>query len=277
MKGSHTVVCFVPTRRIVALALSLAGCSAVAAFAQEVQVPRPATGDTSALAGQYRAFDSTHLKDRPYAFDLPKPSYPSSDRVQREFVVEYLYDYAFSAYTPAVSLPVITADKYERDTPEHAVVALFAAMRSGDYDNWVKGWDQTGQKQLEADAKNQKQDASFWRKLWTEAFTGTKDVKLIDRIETQSQYVILDVSLTGTNLTHVPTVLKRVGNDWLATNDLSVNPILYQLRPDLAGIINVVPPIEAARLDHENHKQLDSQQQFLDDHTQRTRIVQPGH
>jgi hypothetical protein len=270
------MLCSASARRFVTLALALAASATPACRAQEVQVPRPATGDTSSFKSEYRAFDPTHLKDRPYTFDMPKPSYPSTERVQREFVVEYLYDYAFSEYTPVVKLPVAAPGKYERDTPEHALLALFSAMRSGDYDNWVKGWDETGQKQLEADAKNLKQDAAFWRKLWAQTFAKAKDFELTDRVETASQYVILDVRLTGTNLTHVPTVLKRVGNDWVATNDLTTNPILYQFRPELAGIVNIVPPVDAARLDHENRKELDSQQQFLDDHTQRSRTVQAG-
>jgi hypothetical protein len=268
-----------PTRfspvRIIALYAVTATCSLTAvSSAQVVEVPRPAAGD--AALPQVRSFDPTHLKDRPYSFALPKPSFPSTDRVQREFVVEYLYDYAYSSYTPSVKLPVIPAAKYERDTPEHALIALYSAMRSGDYDDWVKGWDEKGQKQLADGAKNKGQDAAFWRKIWSPVFAAAKDIELLDRVETSSQYVILDINIHGTSFTHKPVVFQHIGSEWLATNDLTNNPILYDFRPDLAGLVLPVPPVDASRLDQVNRKELDSQQQFLDQHNQRNRIVQAG-
>ena len=95
--------------------------------AQTTQVARPATPDVAPVSGA-RSFDYSHLKDRPYTFGLPTPSFPSSARVQREFVVEYLYDYATSTYTPEVSLPIVPVAQFKRDTPENALIALFSAM-----------------------------------------------------------------------------------------------------------------------------------------------------
>ena len=50
------------------------------------------------------SYDSQHLKDVPYNESLPKPIFPSTPRVQKEFTVRYIYDYAMSTYTPAVTL-----------------------------------------------------------------------------------------------------------------------------------------------------------------------------
>ena len=263
------MVCCLPIRGLGLVLLTATVC----AGAQTVEVPRPAAGEPTV---QTRSFDLTHLKDRPYTNDLPKPSYPSTERVQREFVVEYLYDYAFSAYTPVVKMPVLPAAQFQRDTPEHALIALFSAMRSGDFENWMKGWDEKERTQLEKGAKEQKQDAVFWRKLWSGAFSSAKDVELVDRIETASKYVILDVRLPGTNLLRVPNAFKLVQGQWLATNELSTNPILYQFRPELAGVVNMVPPVDVSLLDKENTAETETQQQFLYQHTLRDRVVQAG-
>ena len=259
--------------------LLLVAASFVAAHvslcAQTVDVPRPAPG--AAISPQeYRSFDPTHLKDRPYSGNLPKPQFPSSDRVQRDFVVEYVYDYALSNYTPSVRMPIQTPAQRKRDTPENALIAFYSAMRSGEYEYWFQSWDEPGQKELTDDAKNKKLDAAAWKKLWQQVFAGNRDAILVDRLETQS-YVILDVQLPGTDLKRVPTVFKLVQGQWLVTNELSVNPILYLYRPESAGVLNLVPPVPTRDLDQGNPQQAQSQQQFLDQHTQRSRTMQAGH
>ena len=196
--------------------------------------------------------------------------------MQREFVVEYLYDYAISNYTPVVSLPTIPVAQFKRDTPENALIAFFSTMRTGDYDNWVKCWDEKNQKQLAAIAKEKKQDAAFWRGVWQPVFSKSKTVELTDRIETASQYVILDVHMPGLSVQSVPTTLKLVNGEWLVTNDLTNDPILFQFRPNLAGAITYVPPMDAAMLDKDNRLQTDSQQHFLNEHGVRSKVVQAG-
>jgi hypothetical protein len=249
----------------------------VCALAQTIEVPRSAASATAPAGtpAQFSDFDNKHLADRPYAGGLPKPTFPSTQRVQREFVVEYVYDYAFSSYTPEVKLPIIPPAQMKRDTPENALIAMFSAMRAGDFDDFVKSWDDTGQKQLLDDAKNNKQDAAFWRNIWSQVFASAHETILVDRIETRT-YVILDAQLPGANLMRVPTTFKLVNGKWLATNDLSTKPMLYLFRPNLAGILNREPFMPTAGMDPGNPAQADAQQQFLDQHAIRSQIVQTG-
>ncbi len=261
------------TRFLYLTAVSLVAAM-VAASAQTVEVPR--TADGSAVSqDQYRRFDSTRLKDRPYSLDLPKPQFPSSPRVQRDFVVEYVYDYAFSTYTPEVKVPTVAPAQMKRDTPENALIALYSSMRAGDFENWVKGWDKAGQERLLDENRTGKVTIAAWKKVWAEVFAGNRVVNLVDRVETQ-EYVILDVALPGTDLKRVPTVLKLVNGQWLSTNELSNNPIMYQFKPGLAGIVNYVPPMPVQELDPGNPQQAQSQQQFIHEHTVRNSAVQTG-
>jgi hypothetical protein len=253
---------------------ALALCAlALGSPAQTVEVPRPPAGDTGPLT-EYKTFDATHLKDRPYNFNLPKPQYPSSDRVQREFVVEYVYEYALSNYTPEVTLPIVPATQAKRDTPENALIAFFSAMRTGNYDAWLACWNAPDQAKLQQDAKDLKHDATFWKKLWSDAFSKTTTV-LVDRVETE-HYVILDVRLSGPSPTQLPTVFKYVDGQWMVTNELTNNPVFYKMKPSLAGILNMLPPLPVSALDKGNTQETQAQQDFLDDHTLRDKIVQAG-
>jgi hypothetical protein len=244
-------------------------------FAQTIDVPRPTPAQPDPYQQQYKPFDTSHLKDRPYTLNLPKPAFPSSERVQREFVVEYIYDYAYSTYSPQVTLPVVAKDLAKRATPEDALIAFYSAMRAGDFNAWLACWDDTSQKRFTEEAKTLKHDEAFWKKYFSDAFSTRKTTVLVDRIETQ-MYVILDTQLSGPTPLRVPTVFKLVDGEWKATNDLANNAILSRMQPGMAGALNLVPPMPIAQLDQDNRQQIEAQQQFVDQHTLRDRVVQAG-
>ena len=248
--------------------------AALTCAAQTIDVPRPAPGEPSPVAS-YPMFDATHLKDRPYNFNLPKPQYPSTDRVQREFVVEYVYEYAVSQYSPEVTLPVVPAIQAKQDTPENALIAFYSAMRTADYDAWLKCWDDADRQQLLQAAKDRKQDAAYWKKLWSDVLTKAKTTTLVDRVETE-HYVILDARLSGAGFDRLPTALKYVDGKWYVTNELTTNPMFYRFNPSRAGMLNLVPPLPVSMLDKRNTQQTQAQQHFLDDHTLRDKVVQVG-
>jgi len=247
----------------------------VPCLAQTINVPRPTPGQEDPNQQQYKAFDTTHLKDRPYSLNLPKPAFPSSERVQREFVVEYVYDYAYSTYSPQVTLPVVANALAKRDTPEAALIAFYSAMRTGDYDAWLACWDEASKKRFAQEATTLKHDAAFWKKYFSDVFSQRKTTMLVDRVETQN-YVILDTQLSGPTPLRAPTVFKLVNGEWLATNDLADNAILSRFQPGLAGTLNLVPPMPVAMLDQENRQQIEAQQMFMDQRNLRDRIVQAG-
>ena len=242
--------------------------------AQTIDVPRTAT-QQQVTQGEFKIFDAAHLSDRPYAFNNPKPVYPSTPRVQREFVMEYVYEYAMSTYSPEVALPVVSPVQAKRDTPEDALIAFFSAMRSGNYAGWLDCWAEDDRKKLLQEAKDLKYDEGFWKKIWAQALGQVKTVTLVDRVETE-HYVILDVRLSGQSTTVIPTALKFKDSNWYVTNELSANPMLYRFKPTLAGTLNLVTPQPVARLDKEETHQTEAQQHFLDTHTTRTKTIETG-
>ena len=249
--------------------------SAGPARAQTTAVPRPAAGETLSTTGDLRGFDPTHLKDRPYSFNLPAPQFPSTARIDREFVVEYVYDYAFSNYSPEVKLPVAASVDSKRDTPENALIAITSAMRQGDYAAFVKCWDPEDQAKLATLARDGNQGPDYWKKIWGEVFNVGKSTILVDRIETQG-YVILDFRLSAPSTVAATQVFKYVNRQWLATNELSRNPLLYNFSPAQAGLIQRFAPLPTAKISPDAVQLLDSQQSFLTQHTVRDRIVQAG-
>jgi hypothetical protein len=242
---------------------------ALPAMSQQIEVPRePAPRATSDPV--YKVFDAQHLKDIPYNGALPKPAYPSTDRVQRTFTVEYVYDYAYSEYKPAVSIPIVPAVQVKRDTPEAALIALDSAARTGNYEAFVACFDDAAKTRLRALATEQKQGAAYWQEVWKQFF-GTKPIILIDRIETIG-YVILDSRFgSGPYTEPFPTIFKSVGGQWLVTDDLGQNAdqMLMSFRPSLAGEIERVQPRSTDQLTGTGRQEAEAQAEFIHSHALR--------
>ena len=109
--------------------------------------------------------------------------------MQREFTVQYVYDYAYSTYTPTVSLPVQPREQAKLDTPEGAMIAMMSAVRTGDYDGWLKCWDDKSRAKFAEAAKQEHRDAAFMAQSWQKSF-GKKDVLLIARIEGSAHHLL---------------------------------------------------------------------------------------
>ena len=163
------------------------------------------------------------MATRPYSAFIPAPLYPSTPRVQKQFTVEYVYNYAESAYTPPVALPLTGRGAAKRDTPEAAAAAFYSAMRSGDYEGWLLCWEPTSRAALVAMTKEHPEGAEFWRAGWRKAYTA-KNIVLVDRVETVN-YIILDTrtidaAKPGPGENHTLTLVST-GGAWLATNQFS--------------------------------------------------------
>jgi hypothetical protein len=223
-----------------------------------------------------RVFDMQHLKDIPYNGSLPKPIFPSTDRVQRVFTVEYVYDYAYSQYKPEVPLSILSPLQIKRDTPEDALIALLSAMRSGDYDAFVKSFDAAGQAHLADIAKTKNQGPAYWLGIF-KSFYGTKPMLLVDRIENNG-YVILDTRFsTGDYTKPFPNIFKMVDGKWYATNDLMTNPIFLNIPPVNAGEIIRVQPTPVATLTGPGQfKQIQAQSDYLQYHSTRESVSHTG-
>lgn len=242
-----------------------------AAVAQTVTVPRSGPPANSVDPGM-RAFGPLQLKDRPYNGSLPKPPFPSTERVQRAFTVAYVYDYAYSAYTPTVTLPIQPVLAAKRDTPEAAVLALLSAMRTGNFDAFVDCWDDADKPILLA---LKKQPAELQQLLngWKTIFGGNRPVELLDRVELIG-YVLLDVR-AGT--AQLPSVFKLENGQWRMTNDLGRSGDLFlgNWKPDVAGNVTHVQPVPASSLDSPATKLVGrAQAEFLKQHNLRSSLVE---
>jgi hypothetical protein len=225
--------------------------------AQTVNVPE--------TAAQAHGIDSQHLTEIPYGPMMPKPLYPSSPRVQKEFVVRYIYNYALSTYTPAVKLPQIPRVQADRSTPEAAMVAMVSAMRSGDYEGWLQCWDEDARKTFEQMAKSGKADAAMFKKGWATAFAG-KEIVLVDRVELIAD-VILDARVQGDGTAQpFPTIFRHVEGKWLATQELSNSGFLGTYQPGLAGVDNRVNPVPLNSLPNPSDPQFSAQAEFIHNH-----------
>lgn len=108
------------------------------------------------LASDNKHYTSKDLSVRPYSPAIPAPLYPSSQRKQSQFTVQYVFNYATSNYTPPVPLALVSRAAARHDSPEAALTAYYSAMRSGDYEAWLQCWDEPSRKALEATTKQQK-------------------------------------------------------------------------------------------------------------------------
>jgi hypothetical protein len=256
------------------LTASIAGPARVSA--QRVEVPSsglPAGQDDKTT----KVFDAQHLKDLPYNGNLPEPAFPSSQRVQRTFTVAMIYDYAYSAYTPAVDLPIISPLQAKRDTPESAAIAFFSAQRNGDFKAFLECWTEPDRKLILDNLKSINIEPAALVAKWKAAYGGKK-VQLVDRIETTG-YVILDLRVPGPRVLEMPVTMKLVKSEWMATNELgyTANPITSLLKPGLAGIIDRVQPVPVEALNGAAHSmQLEAQKQFLAAHTRQNEIDEAG-
>jgi hypothetical protein len=242
-------------------------------MAQQIPVPRDAPPQQSAEPG-FRTLDMQHLKDVPYNGALPKPAFPSTERVQRTFTVEYVYDYAISTYQPVVDLPTVSALQAKRDTPEGALIAFVSAARTGNYDAFLDCLDDAGKARMQAMAKDPKVGNAFWQNI--KQFYGNKPVQLLDRVETAG-YVILDTRFnTPTANTPFPNIFKLVAGKWVATDDLGqrADQMLMTFKPSLAGEIIRVQPVPVAQLAGAGRQQIEAQEKFLKNHDLRSSMAE---
>lgn len=162
--------------------------------AAPAKAPAAAQAIPAVTAPQYtHSYSAKDIARRPYSPAIPAPLYPSTPRKQSQFTVQYVYNFAQSTYSPSVTLPLVSRASVRRDTPEAALTAFYSAMRSGDYEAWLQCWDEPSRRDLEAQTKEKKNGAEYWRALWRQFYAG-KQFVLLDRLETVN-YIILDAAI----------------------------------------------------------------------------------
>ena len=155
--------------------------------------PAPAPQATPAAGAQPAAPKKLENKDiaqRPYNAIFTKPQYPSTPVQQKQFTVQYVYNYAESTYTPAVPMPSVAKSALKFNTPENALIALYSAMRSADFDGFLNCWDEPSRTDFEAQAKASPKFKQQLLGNWKTIVAG-KAIVLTHRLDTVN-YIILD-------------------------------------------------------------------------------------
>lgn len=163
---------------------------------------------------------------------LPKPLYPTTEREDSKFTVQYVYNFARYRYTPAVEVEAVKRATASYETPEQACVAFLSSMTSLDYDWWLSNWDKDSRQRLEADNDAHHQDSTFWRSAWQRAFTGRR-ITLEQRLESGPYVLIVyrvdDVRDPGASFSHL-LAFRLNNNQWMATEELAADSLyLYAL------------------------------------------------
>jgi hypothetical protein len=177
----------------------------------------------------------------PLVHPAPPPAFPVGPPTNGSVIVENEYRYTIRQYTPPVDVVMVSRAAAKYDNPEAAAIAGISAMVAQDVEWFRATWDAPSAALLEKRDREQGQDAGFWTKAWQRAFTGKK-VQLVTRMET-GQYVIVGYRVIdpkeqsggkspGADFELV-TVLKRDGEKWFATQELTQDPVLvYRKTPD---------------------------------------------
>jgi hypothetical protein len=137
-----------------------------------------------------KKLDNKEIAQRPYNAVFTKPQYPSTAVQQKQFTIQYVYNYAESTYTPAVPLPTVARASAKFNTPENALIALYSAMRSADFEGFLNCWDEASRAGFEAQSKSSPQYKQKLLANW-KTIVADKPAVLTHRLDTVN-YVILD-------------------------------------------------------------------------------------
>ena len=214
-----------PARMLSALLL----CAfTIGATAQQPAGPAVAGGTAAGQAP--KQVDNAHVSDRPYNAIFTKPQFPSTGMQQKQFTLQYVYNYAESTYTPAVPLPSVGRSTAKFDTPENALIALYSSMRAGDYDAFLNCWDEPSRAGLEAQAKTTPEFKNKLMANWKTMVAG-KPILLTHRLDTVN-YIILDATIQNANgpgkSLEDPEVLVFEKGRWVFSNKFRTDGLVSQ-------------------------------------------------
>jgi len=230
------------------LMLLAAGLGGIAASGQAASPP-PSSGAESAAPG-VKSIPYDPVTRSPIAGTssiLPKPIFPTAEREDSKFTVQYVYNFARYRYTPAVAVEEVKRPTASYTTPEEACIAFLSSMTTLDYDWWLSNWDPDSRKKLEADNQAHHQDADFWRGAWQHAFAG-RVVTLEQRLES-GPYVLIVFRIADPrdpSKSFSDALPFRLYKDkWLATEELAAdNFSIYALdgrsRIEQSGVLSPI-------------------------------------
>jgi hypothetical protein len=168
-----------------------------------------------------------------------EPAFRTAAPVVRKIVVEAEYGFALRRYEPPVDVAVVDRNQAKDDTPEATTIAMLSAMSRGDVPWFRSLWDTESARILAADDKTHGRDDASWTAIWARLLRDRRIV-LTNRIDS-GEYVLIAYDLIPLQANHKPeevihleTPLKLQNGRWLATQELSSDPVLqFWKTPDV--------------------------------------------
>ena len=179
------------------------------------------------LVSLYSGAGLAQSKVHPPGFEMTRP-------VLNKVVVENEYQFLVREYTPPVQVKVVRREDASYASPEMSAIAGISAMVGRDFGWFRSTWDQASQTAMAERDAQMNQDAAFWIRSWERTFAN-RHVELTTRIET-GDYVLIAYRVVSETEKPVELVaaFKSVNGSWLATQELSQDPVLlYWKTPDV--------------------------------------------
>jgi hypothetical protein len=169
----------------------------------------------------------------------PGSPFPTAAPIVKKIVVEDEYGFAVRRYDPPIDFTAVERAAATNDTPEATTIAILSAMSRGDVPWFRSLWDAESARILAADDKTHNRTDATWTAAW-ERLLRDRRVVLTNRIET-GDYVLIAYDLIPLQANYKPedvirleTPLKLQTGRWLATQELSSDPVLlYWKTPDV--------------------------------------------
>jgi hypothetical protein len=194
---------------------------------------------TTALAASFALLLSAATAVDAQTPKSAEPLFRTAPPVVKTIVVEEEYGFAQRRYDPPVDVTPVDRSAAKDDTPEATTIAILSAMSRGDVAWFRSLWDPESARILAADDKKYGRDDTSWTAAWARTLRDRRIV-LTNRIES-GDYVLITYDLIPLQPNHKPeevlhleTPLKLQNGRWLATQELSSDPVLlYWKTPDV--------------------------------------------
>ncbi len=169
---------------------------------------------------------------RAQAPSVSPSAFPTGDPSIGRIVAEDEYGFAIRRYTPPVEFRPVARAAATSDSPEAATIAQLSAMAARDVDWFRSTWDAESLQVMDASNREQGHDAAFWTSTWERTFRDRR-VVLTHRIDS-GKYVVVVYQLVAQraapgavdDIVELETPLKLQDGRWLATQELSSDPVL---------------------------------------------------
>lgn len=156
---------------------------------------------------------------------VSKSSFPTNGQEDREVIVEYIYRYKLSTYTPSIEIkPLSSQSDASCSTPEDTAISHFSAMINKDYNWWLENWTREERKAIQVRNREGKVTPDGWKSRW-DALKGRR-IELLHRVD-RKEYSFIAYRLKEDEKVIIESELPMVFNDnkWLITNEFRSHPV----------------------------------------------------